>query len=202
MDALPTPELIRRAQAGDMQAMHQLLARHQAQILVFIRLSLGRTLRAKEGSGDILAEVMLAIWQNIQQFKDEGEGAFIRWVRRIMENEIRDKADYWQAKKRRGEEIMLGAGGSNSGSPELQLRTLDPTPTEELLRRQHWEHIEQALEMLSEDDREVIIQRDLEGLSFSKIGETMDCTEDTARMRRQRAWKKLLIILRSRVADV
>ena len=193
MNRLPpeTLELIRRAQAGDRGAMEQLLARYQPRILALVRARLGRELRARVQSQDILTEVMVAIWQNLDSFNVEREGAFINWVSRLVENRICDEARYHGAQRRTAQEIPLGPGGTETAGWEMALPSPDATPTQELLRRQQWERIEQCLDTLSADHREVILQRNLGGLSFREIGEQMGRSEDAARMLHKRAWPAL-----------
>ncbi len=192
-----TVELIRRAQGGDQEALNQLLARYQPRILAIVRVRLGSALRAKVESQDLLTEVMAAIWQHLSRFDVEREGAFIGWVSRLVENRIRDQARYWNAKKRHGREVPLGQEGADREGPEIPAP--DPTSTQELLRQQRWELMEQALDRLPTKYREVLLQRELEDLTFREIGDRMDLSEDAVRMLHKRAWKALIDVVKEQV---
>ncbi len=171
--------------------MEQLLSQYGPRILALVRVRLGRELRARVQSQDILTEVMVAIWQNLGSFNAEREGAFIDWIRRLVENRVCDAARYHGAQRRTAQEVPLGPGGTDPAGREIPLTAPDPTPTQELLRRQRWELIEQCLDTLSADYREVILQRDLGGLSFREIGVQMGRSEDATRMLHRRAWSAL-----------
>lgn len=198
MDQVPpvTIELIRRAQAGDEEARNDLFVRYQPRIQEMIRKRMGRHLRAKMESCDILQEVMLAIAKDLRQFSVEGQGAFMQWVKRLAENEIKDHIKYLNAKKRHGQEISLEPEGTESGDQGIQLVAQDPTPSRELIRREKEERFKQILDMLPVDYREVLIKRWEKELSFREIGEHMGRSEDAARKLYDRAEKALISVIR------
>src|SRR6516164_5558277 len=133
-----TRTLWRQARAGDRQAYDRLFALHADRALLFIRARLGPRLRASVQSRDVLQEAYLAAHGAFERFEYTDEGAFTRWLCRIIENRIRDLGDRLGAQKRQ----------------PVPVPRSDPTgPFTALDRAEHREKIILALDALDEDHR-------------------------------------------------
>ena len=153
-----THELWRRAKAGDQGAFDELFSIHTERLLVFIGARLGERLRARVEPQDILQDAYAAAWQGISQFNYSDDGAFLRWMCRIVDHRLRDANDYFTAAKRQVQEIPQSA----------------PTgPVTALSRAEDRERLQAALTQLSGEHREVILLRYFQGLSAEETGERM-----------------------------
>jgi RNA polymerase sigma-70 factor (subfamily 1) len=184
-----TTGLIRDAKAGSPAAIERLYERHAPRLLAFIRLRLGRTLRAHLESRDILQAALLRSFERLPQLEGSGEGELMAWLMRIAENEIRDRADYYQRQRRdAAREVPLDeahaaiAAGIRSMSSRIVL-------DEEAAR------LERAIERLSDAHREVILLRQFEELGYREIASRLGRSEDACRMLLARAMAALTVAM-------
>jgi len=192
-DIKTTLALVMRAKAGEDQALNLLLHRYLDRILRIVRMKLGPKLRSKMESMDVVQEVMLRAIKGFEKFEPKNEAAFLHWMGKLVQNEIRDLADYHGAAKRNitkeiktekdasiGSSVLSNIPANSEWRPSFQFKL-----KEEVLE------LEAAMDHLMEKQREVIVMRQYEGFSFKEIGAEFDCSEDAARMQYARAMDKL-----------
>jgi RNA polymerase sigma-70 factor (ECF subfamily) len=175
MDSL-TKTLCDEARAGDRYAYDRLFGLHVDRALLYIRARLGPKLRDQLESVDVLQEAYLAAHQAFERFEYVDEGAFLRWLCRIIDNRIRDLGDHFAARKRQPVEVPR----SNPTGPGTHLD-----------RAEHREKIARALDALSDDHRAVLLLRFFEGLSAEATGERMDRSAGAVRKLTARALTEL-----------
>jgi len=185
MDREETTALLRRAREGVPDALEGLYERVAPRLLSFIRLRMGRTLRARLESRDILQATFLKSFEHLQSFEQSDAASLMAWLSRIAENEIRDRADHQgrQCRNARLEvplETVHTAIAAGVGSALSQV-VLD----------EQAERLERWLEDLDERHREVIILRSFQELSFKEIGARLGKSEDASRMLYARAMAAL-----------
>jgi RNA polymerase sigma-70 factor (ECF subfamily) len=154
-----TKALWRQAKAGDRAAFERLFALHTDRLLVFVRAKLGAALRAKIEAEDVLQDAFVAALKSFNDFEYTDDGAFLRWMCRIIDHRLRDAHDFFAAKKRQ----------------EIALPKSAPTgPVTALGRAENRQQIEAGLTRLSDEHREVLLLRYFEGLSAEDAGERMN----------------------------
>jgi len=153
-----THELWYRAKAGDQAAFDELFSIHTERLLVFIAARLGGRLRARIEPQDVLQDAYAAAWQSFPQFDYSDDGAFLRWMCRIVDHRLCDANDYFTAARRQVQDLPRSA----------------PTgPVTALARAENRERLQAAMEQLSDQHREVILLRYFQGLSAEEAGERM-----------------------------
>jgi RNA polymerase sigma-70 factor (ECF subfamily) len=167
--------LWRQARAGDKAAYERLFSLHADRALFFIRSRLGG-LREKIEPEDVLQDSYLAAHRSFEDFDYTDDGAFLRWLCRIIDNRLRDAHDYFTAKKR--QEIPVP-------------RSALTGPVTALQRVENREKIERALQQLSEEHREVLLLRYFGGLSAAETGQQMNRTAGAIRSLTVRAMVEL-----------
>lgn len=171
-----TQTLWRQARAGDRAAYDRLFALHADRALMFIRLRLGPRMREQIESQDVLQDAYLAAHQAFANFDYTDEGAFTRWLCRIIENRIRDFVDHFGARKRQA----------------VDLPRSDPTgPVTAADRAEHRANVGAAMEGLDDDHRQVLLLRFFEGLSAEETGRRMNRTAGAVRKLAARALAEL-----------
>jgi RNA polymerase sigma-70 factor (ECF subfamily) len=135
-----------------------LFARHADRLLVYVRARLGAALREKLEAEDILQEAFLAALKSFESFEYTDDGAFLRWMCRIIENRQRDAHDHFAARKR--QQVFLPKSAPTG-------------PLTALGRAENSERMERALSELSPEHREVLLLRYFEGLTAEEAGERM-----------------------------
>lgn len=171
-----TKGLWRQAKAGDRSAFERLFALHVDRLLVFVRAKLGGALREKIEPEDVLQEAFVAALKCFDDFEYTDDGAFLRWMCRIIDHRLRDAHDYFTAKKRQ----------------QVSLPKSAPTgPVTALGRAENRQQIEAALARLSDEHREVLLLRYFEGLSTDEAGQRMNRTAGAIRNLAARALAEL-----------
>ncbi len=188
MDRQETAALVERARDGSGSALDALYARCAGKLLPLIRLRMGRSLRSELESRDILQAVLLKSFHRIGQFKGEASGSLMAWLARIAENEIRDRADYHGRQRREAaRRVPLDEAAS---LPEPVRSALS-----QVILTQEAERLERALESLSDVQREAILLRQFEELTFPEMAARLGKSEDACRMMFARAMTALTLKL-------
>lgn len=194
MEREQTTRLLRQARAGEPQALDTLYERVAGRLLALIRLRLGRGLRARLESRDILQATLLKSFEHVQQF-EQGDGvSLMAWLARIAENEIRDRADYYK-RQRRDARLEVPLETAHTGIAAAMRSALT-----RMLFDERAERLEEALESLDAHYREVIVLRSYEELSFSEIGARLGRSEDACRMLYARAMAALTMRMTAHAA--
>lgn len=198
-DIANTLYLVRQAKSGESAALNLLLDRYLQRILRIVRMRLGPKLRGRMESMDIVQEVMLRAVRGFDQFEARDEAAFLHWISRLVHNEIRDQADFHNAAKRDSSKEVASSHDSEKNCSVLSQIPADSVyrPSLQLRLKEEVLQLEVAMDKLSETQREVIVMRQYEGLSFKEIGTEMSMSEDAARMQFGRAMDKLTDLMSS-----
>lgn len=189
-------QLLRKIKAGDKRALDQLFRRYYDRLLEIVRMKLGQEMRWKVQSSDVLQEVFIVALNNIEEFEPRPKANFLNWFAVKIEYKIRDMYDYFRAAKRNQcLEAPLGAMDPEQGSVFENLPGRDKTPSQILMAHEEVRKIQKAFDKLGKDQREVIVLRIFEGLSFNEIGQLQGRQPDAARMAFSRAMAKLTSLL-------
>jgi RNA polymerase sigma-70 factor (subfamily 1) len=204
LDSLATQILIEQVQKGCDHALNELCRRYQMRVLAAVRIRLGAGLRRKIESWDIVQDVFIDALRGVNKFDFRTEGAFLKYLNRVVENKIRDEADWQNAAKRNpGREVSLNAERSaDLSSPLSRLKDSGmATPSKILGLREDLALLEEALDRLSIEDRDLIIAVKIEGRSYAEIGEDCQLSADAVRMRVKRAVLALTTIFKELAGD-
>ncbi|GIL04627.1 RNA polymerase sigma factor RpoE [Betaproteobacteria bacterium PRO7] len=171
-------QLVERVQRGDKRAFELLVAKYQRKIF---RL-LSRLIRDPGEIEDVAQEAFIKAYRALPNFR--GDSAFYTWLYRIAINTAKNHL------------VAQGRRAPTSTETEVedaermddadQLRDVN-TPDSMLLSKQVGEAVNRAIDRLPEDLRTAIVLREIEGLSYEEIAESMNCPIGTVRSRIFRA---------------
>ena len=182
---MPDRELVERAKAGDQSAFEQLVLDNQNKVF---SLAL-RLVNDREEAADLAQEAFVKAWQGLASF--QGESSFATWVYRLTTNVC---IDHLRKKKRReGVEAVVSLDDTDSGWAEPVDRESDPQRL--LERSERGEALARGLDRLPDWQRQVLVLRELSGLSYQEIGEKLDIDMGTVKSRIARARLNLRKIL-------
>ncbi len=173
--------LVERTKRGDVKAFEMLVVKYQRRIERLI----GRMVRDVDLVPDIAQETFIRAYRALPQFR--GESAFYTWLYRIAVN---------TAKKALGElkrdplvtqsALVSHDEGDETSRVENEL-TDGETPESLLQSKEIGATVNAAIDALSEDLRQAIVLREIEGLSYEEIAAVMNCPIGTVRSRIFRA---------------
>ncbi len=171
-------ELVARVQKGDKRAFDLLVLKYQRKIM---RL-LSRMLNNQAEVEDIAQETFIKAYRALPQFR--GDSAFYTWLYRIAINTARNWLSSNQRKMLVSDTFETKEGETFSQSDNL----IDiDTPESRMVSREIAQTVNKAIEDLPEDLRTAIVLREIEGLSYEEIAQTMECPIGTVRSRIFRA---------------
>ena len=181
--------LVALAQKGDLKSYDALVTRHRGRIFAMIR----NMIHQEADAWDLSQEVFIKAWNALPKF--EAKARFSTWLYRIAHNVVYD----WTRKRK-----IVSAGELNdeifereridAGSLTTPSGGESPDSSMELgeLRIK----IQIALDKLSPEHREVVLLKDVQGLSYKEIAETMATTLGTVMSRLYYARQKLQTLLK------
>lgn len=170
-------QLVRRVQKGDKGAFDVLVLKYQHKIVNLVL----RYVRDQDQAMDIAQEAFLKAYRALPRFR--GDSAFYTWLYRIAVNTAKN---HLAAQRRRPLDIELDLQDSEQYDLHAKLKETD-TPEGLTLSQELNETVQRAIAALPEDLRTAIILREIEGMSYEEIAQTMECPVGTVRSRIFRA---------------
>src|SRR5215203_1248699 len=174
-------QLVSAARRGDDRAFEQLYSRYQRQIAAYVFAMVKDHGRAE----DITQEVFVSALRRMRQ--TERPIAFKPWVYDIAKNACIDAS----RRARRAQEISYDADGRLSASDNGRLVAPGPQPDAAVDAKQELDNLCGAFGGLSESHHEILVLRELEGLSYKEIGERMGMSRPAVESTLFRARKRL-----------
>lgn len=170
----PDREYVQRSQRGDRNAFGQLVRRYQDRLYRFIL----RMVNSRDEALELTQETFVKAWQALPQWRPDAE--FKTWLFRIGSNTAMDSL----RRRKLVEFVALDEDYDVAGEvagPEAQLQT-----------KQRLHALESALDRLPHDQREIVLLRDVEDMSYAEIGATLGINEGTVKSRLARAREALI----------
>ena len=174
--------LVNRAQAGDVKAFEMLVVKYQRRIERLI----GRMVRDVDLVPDIAQETFIRAYRAIPQFR--GESAFYTWLYRIAVNTAKKELMDRKRDPTVSESALATARDEEDETSRAETELIDgETPEAVLASKQVAAAVNAAVQALSEELRQAITLREIEGMSYEEIAELMGCPIGTVRSRIFRA---------------
>ena len=186
-DAADEQTLLDRLREGDSQALGALLQRHQRRLY---NLAL-RMVSNRDDAAEVTQEAFLKIVQHIDRYR--GEAQITTWMTRITMNQ----AISHLRKRRIRKMTSIEGNGQDDGyglrdSPTLTLRgsladTKEPGPALRVQQDEQRDRLRTAIAGLDDDFRAVLVLRDIDGLDYAAIADTLELKVGTVKSRLFRA---------------
>lgn len=185
-----TQNLVTLAREGDETALNQLCRVYAARVLWLVRLRMGKELRSKLESMDVVQDVLIYALRDLGDFTYKTEGDFVRWLSRVAENRLRDNLDKLHAVKRDiRKEVRLNS--HRIAAEDRFAAAAEPmdttTPSAIMSKSEEFDKLAKAIDTLKPEYREAIVLARIEGLSYREIGNKLGKSADAARMLVSRA---------------
>ena len=174
--------LVERVKRGDVKAFEMLVVKYQRRIERLI----GRMVRDVDLVQDIAQETFIRAYRALPQFR--GDSAFYTWLYRIAVNTAKKALVDLKRDPLVTESARAGSNDDDDETSRVERELTDgETPEAVLASKEIAQAVNAAIEALSEDLRQAITLREIEGLSYEEIAELMNCPIGTVRSRIFRA---------------
>jgi RNA polymerase sigma-70 factor (ECF subfamily) len=199
-DAGEVAELLRRAAAGDEQAVNELFARHRDRLRAMVRLRLNRRLQGRVDPSDVLQEAYLEVSKHFADFARDPKIPFYLWLRHVTGQKlIGVHRRHLGAQARDADrEVSLYRGAlpqASSASLAAQLMGRLTSASEAAVRAERQVRVQEALNGMDPLDREVLALRHFEMLSNAEVAQVLGIKKSAASNRYVRALERLKDLL-------
>jgi RNA polymerase sigma-70 factor, ECF subfamily len=182
--------LVERVKLGDQRAFEMLVIKYQRRIERLI----GRMVRDVDLVPDIAQETFIRAYRALPRFR--GESAFYTWLYRIAVNTAKKSLMELKRDPLVSEAALASRDEDDDNSRVENELTDGETPDAVLASKQIASAVNSAINSLSDELRQAITLREIEGLSYEEIAELMNCPIGTVRSRIFRAREAIALRLR------
>lgn len=174
--------LIQRCAAGEESACAELVAAHERMVFQLAMHLLGD----RDEALDLSQEVFLRVFRTLHAFR--GQAALKTWIYRIVINQARNRQRWWR-RRHRSDQVQLEHHVLDHG--DLRQPGDTDSPHRALARKELATRLWSALNELPFDQRTVIVLREIDGLSYDEIAESLNVAVGTVKSRLTRARQTL-----------
>jgi len=186
-------ELMIRCQSGDTEAFSEIYNRYKTSVYSYILRNIGD----RERSEDLMQETFLRVFRNRDSYKPTAK--FSSWLYRIAHNLfIDEKRKYWSRMVDLETETQ---NEKNLPSIITNVTEKSQNSLDSLDDRNLMDKLREALNALSEEQREVMILNKFQGLSYGEISEILEISPESVKQRAYRAHTHLRKLLLPYVKD-
>lgn len=172
---------LKKAAAGSAEAFEQLVLKYQTAVYNLCLRMTGDP----EDAADMTQESFLKAWRNLESF--QGNSAFSTWLYRLASNTC---LDHLRSVKRKPQ-LSLVMEDEDGEAQALDVPDSAPSPEEQVIALDEQSRLNDALQALDEDQRQILILRAVNGLSYTEIAEALQLKEGTVKSRLARARDQL-----------
>jgi RNA polymerase sigma-70 factor (ECF subfamily) len=195
-----TDDLLRKAKAGDAEALGALFAHHRDRLRQMVRLRLDRRVAGRLDASDVLQEAYLDVAQRFPEYVAAQAVPFYVWLRALTGQRVIDLHRQHLGAKMRdaGQEISLYRGAlpqASSASLAQQLLAGLTSPTQAAVRAEMQLKLQEALNSMDPMDREVVVLRHFEELNNVETAAVLGIEPSAGSKRYLRAIRRLKAIL-------
>ena len=177
--------VIRRVQKGDVNAFEALVSAYEKNVYNLALRMMGNAQDAE----DMAQEAFLKAYNSLPGFR--GDSKFSVWLYRIVSNVCLDQL----RKKSKRPTVSLSMEDEDGEETQLDLPDTAQSPEELLEKKLTREAVRRGLAQLPEDARQILLLREIQGLSYEEIGEALGLEAGTVKSRIFRARKRLCAFL-------
>ena len=166
--------LARKARRGDRQALETLYDRHKNKLLGYLHKMLGN----RQAAEDVFQDVWIKVMQALPNYRPT-HGSFRPWLFRVASNAAVDRVR--RDKRRAGPELDAPAGDDSSERVVDRVAVTAPSPEAEGVGAEIARDLDLALAELPERQRNAVLLRHQQGMSYREISATLRVPEGTAK---------------------
>ncbi len=177
-------ELVRRFKEGDRAAYSELVVRYQNRVFGMCLRWMGNRSIAEE----VAQDVFLALYKALPRFR--GDAQLSTWVYRVTVNHCKNR-DLYRRRRAHGRHESIDGVPQDADAPTRQYADDGPIADAQTHQTEASELLQAALATLDEDQRRIIVLRDVEDLSYEEIADILELPKGTVKSRLHRARHEL-----------
>jgi RNA polymerase sigma-70 factor (ECF subfamily) len=194
----PEPSFLDALRLGDRAAQELVVNRYRPWLHLLARLQVESHFRGKFDASDIVQQTLLEACRDLPQFRGRTEGELLAWLRQILAHVLAHEVRRYHGTQQRdlGREVSLNdvLAESSRRLGEL-LAAPGSSPSQNAAEREQEVLLADALARLPDDYREVIVLRNLQGLSHEEVAARMGRGVGAVRMLWVRALARVRALL-------
>ena len=200
-DHRTTQQLVIRIHGGDREAFDLLFMRYYPRIKLMVRMQMLDKLKAQVEPDDVIQEIYMEVYRNFHKFEYSDPDSFFKWVTTVISWKIKDFDKYFfKTAKRQPHETLSLQQKSGEDTTSFELGDGVPasqnTPSQIVMEREGYQLLDQALQKLPENFRQVITYRQIMKLTAAETAEEMGMQPNAVNVLFHRAQQKLQSVLR------
>lgn len=184
MTEVSEKKIIEKVLGGDANAFEDLVLKYEKTVY---NLAL-RMVGDRDDASDMTQEAFIKAYGSLSSFR--GDSKFSVWIYRITTNVC---LDFLRSKSRK-QQVSLTVSDDDE---DAQLDIPDPKadPEQQLIKKISMQSVEEGLKTLPDKQRQILVMRELGGMSYAEIGKALSIEEGTVKSRIFRARKRLCTFL-------
>ncbi|MBX9627532.1 MAG: sigma-70 family RNA polymerase sigma factor [Gemmataceae bacterium] len=195
-----TDRLLDDARQGRPGAVDHLLGEFREPLRRVVGMRLDPAVARRVDASDIVQDVLIEANQRLADYLKQPDMPFHLWLRHLAQDRIIDTHRRHRLAQRRSvdrEQPIARPAWADESSASLVAHLIDTerTPTSEAIRHELQRRLSDAIDQLSDDDREIVLMRHHEALSNQEVAKALGLTEAAASMRYLRALRRLRVVL-------
>lgn len=183
---------IRLAQAGDESAFERIMTRYEAKVY---RLAYSM-LRHKQDAEDAMQETFIKLWRVLPSYRFEC--SLLVYLMKIARTVVLDIERRRQRVRQNEEPLTIKNDEGEWVDRDFRDDDVSSRPDLDVLRKERIAAVREAIEELSDEHRQIILLKDIQGLSYAEIEEILGLGAGTVASRLSRAREHLKKILKMR----
>ena len=173
--------LIHRCQKGDLESFEALVEKHQKKMLNIAFRMIGDY----EEACEVVQDAFLSVHRSIKKFK--GNARFSTWLYRIVVNLSKNRLKQMKVRLSRKGPSIDDPVENEDGRFQREFAGHEPSLQEQLEKEEINAIVQRCVNSLDEEYREIIVLRDIQGLSYDEISDILDIPDGTVKSRLFRA---------------
>ncbi len=189
-------ELVSFCKKGDVDAFEVLVKKHQRRMLNIAYRMIGNY----EEACEIVQDAFVSAYRNLKGFK--GKSKFSTWLYTIVMNLSKNRLKQLKTQLHREKFSIDNPILTNDGQIKVEPASSEPSALEKLEKRDVQQKVQECINSLDDEFREVLILRDIQGFSYGEISDLLKAPEGTVKSRLFRAREAIKDCLKNVIGDL
>lgn len=189
-------ELVSFCKKGDVDAFEVLVKKHQRRMLNIAYRMIGNY----EEACEIVQDAFVSAYRNLKGFK--GKSKFSTWLYTIVMNLSKNRLKQLKTQLHREKFSIDNPVLTNDGQIKVEPASSEPSSLEKLEKRDVQRKVQECINSLDDEFREVLVLRDIQGFSYGEISDLLKAPEGTVKSRLFRAREAVKDCLKKVIGDL